>query len=82
MATDRAVADPKPKKFGEQLLVGPAAPYFIDGQQRFTRLEAAFRLFTGEDKGGEELCCYLDLSVQEDDERRRDTRLFVSYAGK
>lgn len=75
------LADPKPKKFGKQLLAGPTAAYLIDGQQRLTSLEAAFALFSGEDKGGAELRCYLDLSVQED-ERRRDTRLFVSYAGK
>lgn len=73
--------DPKPKKFGRQLFAGPSAAYLIDGQQRLTSLEAAFGLFTGEDKGGAELRCYLDLSIRED-ERRRDTRLFVSYAGK
>jgi hypothetical protein len=77
----RMRADPKLKKFGTQRLTGPAAAYLIDGQQRLTSLEAAFGLFSGEDKGGAELRCYLDLSVQED-ERRRDTRLFVSYAGK
>ena len=76
-----ALVDPKPKRFGRQLLAGPSAAYLIDGQQRLTSLEAAFGLFTGEDKGGAELRCYLNLSIQED-ERRRDTRLFVSYAGK
>ena len=76
-----SVADAKPKKFGRQLFAGPSTAYLIDGQQRLTSLEAAFGLFTAEDKGGAELRCYLDLSIQED-ERRRDTRLFVSYAGK
>jgi hypothetical protein len=60
-----ALADPKPKKFGRQLLSGSSAAYLIDGQQRLTSLEAAFGLFTGEDKGGAELRCYLDLSMQE-----------------
>ena len=75
------LADPKQKKFERQLLAGPSAAYLIDGQQRLTSLEAAFGLFAVEDKGGAELRCYLDLSIQED-ERRRDTHLFVSYAGK
>jgi hypothetical protein len=75
-----ALADPKPKRFGQQRLGGPSAAYLIDGQQRLTSLEAAFGLFSGEDRGGGELRCYLDLSLQSD-ERRRDTRLFVSYGG-
>jgi hypothetical protein len=53
--------------------------YLIDGQQRLTSLEAAFGLYTGEDKRGAELRCYLDLAAS--DERRRDTRSFVSHAG-
>ena len=53
----------------------------IDGQQRLTSLEAAFGLYTGEDRHGSELRCYLDLAAV-NDESARDTRLFVSYAGK
>src|SRR5262245_43206558 len=46
--------------------------YLIDGQQRLTSLEAAYGLFTGEDKRGEELRCFLDLAAT-DAERARDT---------
>ena len=53
----------------------------IDGQQRLTSLEAAFGFYTGEDRHGSELRCYLDLAAA-NDESARDTRLFVSYAGK
>jgi hypothetical protein len=74
-------ADPKSKAFGRVKLSGPSSVYLIDGQQRLTSLEAAFGLFSGEDKRGDELQCYLDLSVQQD-ERKRDTRLFVSRAGR
>ena len=72
--------DPKPKMFEPR--IGPEFKgYLIDGQQRLTSLEAAFGLYTGEDKGGVALRCYLDLDVT-DVERRRDTRLFVSYGGR
>lgn len=54
--------------------------YLIDGQQRLTSLEAAFDLYSGEDKDGSELRCFLDLAAP-DEERARDTRLFVSYGG-
>jgi hypothetical protein len=73
--------DQKPKAYRRQRTFAAASAYLIDGQQRLTSLEAAFGLFSGEDKRGAELRCYLDLS-REPGERRRDTRLFVSYAGK
>jgi hypothetical protein len=44
-------------------------------------LEAAFGLFSGEDKNGDELRCYLDLAAGEED-RGRDTKLFVTFSGK
>jgi len=72
--------DPKPKAFGKFKIEGQFVGYLIDGQQRLTSLEAAFGLYSGEDKRGDELRCYLDLSANEAD-RRRDTRLFVSYGG-
>lgn len=72
--------DPKPKAFGDLPSTGEFRGYLIDGQQRLTSLEAAFGLYTGEDKRGAELRCYLDLLAPEA-ERRRDTRLFVTYAG-
>ncbi len=75
--------DPKRKAFGSLKIQGPSAVYLIDGQQRLTSLEAAFGFYSGEDKGGAELECYLDLSAKEkEDEGARDTRLFVSRAGK
>jgi hypothetical protein len=37
-------------------------------------------LYSGEDKRGAELRCYVDLRALDTD-RGRDTRLFVSYAG-
>ena len=77
--------DYKPKAFGKfatlkqrRTLFGG---YLIDGQQRLTSLEAAFGFYTGEDRHGSELRCYLDLAAA-NDESARDTRLFVSYAGK
>lgn len=73
--------DPKPKAHGEQRIAAEFAGYLIDGQQRLTSLEAAFGLYSGEDKRGEELRCFLDLAAL-DAERRRNTRLFASYAGK
>lgn len=72
--------DPKSKAFGNNQFLVPAHAYLIDGQQRLTSLEAAFGLFAGEDKAGQELICYLDLAVT-DIERARDTKLFVSYGG-
>ena len=73
--------DPKPKALGKQRIVRAFGGYLIDGQQRLTSLEAAFGLYTGEDRHGSELRCYLDLAAA-NDESARDTRLFVSYAGK
>jgi hypothetical protein len=75
------LADPKAKAYSRQKMAAAPSAYLIDGQQRLTSLEAAFGLFSGEDKRGTELRCYLDLSRQAG-ERKRDTRLFVSYAGK
>jgi hypothetical protein len=69
----------KQKAFGKQTPASKFEGYLIDGQQRLTSLEAAFSLFTGEDKNGEELRCFLDLDAA--DEKRRITNLFVSYAG-
>jgi hypothetical protein len=73
--------DAKRQKFG----VGQVSPefkgYLIDGQQRLTSLEAAFDIFTGEDRGGLELRCYLDLAAT-NVERGRNTKFFVSYGGK
>ena len=54
--------------------------YLIDDQQRLTSLEAAFGLYTGEDRNGLVLRCFLDLAAS-DIEGARDTRLFASYAG-
>ncbi len=73
------VIDPKQKALGKHLIESEFVGYLIDGQQRLTSLEAAFGLYTGEDRGAE-LRCYLDLKAPEA-ERARDTRLFVSYAG-
>ena len=75
-----AAFDPKPTKFGVRHNADFLG-YLIDGQQRLTSLEAAFGLYTGADKGGVELRCFLDLSAT-NVERRRDTRLFVSHGGK
>jgi hypothetical protein len=72
--------DPKKKALGEQLVAAEFVGYLIDGQQRLTSLEAAFNLYAGEDKDGSELRCFLDLAAP-DEERARDTRLFVSYGG-
>ena len=72
--------DPKDKAHGAQVIASEFVGYLIDGQQRLTSLEAAFDLYSGEDKDGSELRCYLDLAAP-DDQRARDTRLFVSYAG-
>jgi len=69
--------DSKDKKKIRAEFVG----YLIDGQQRLTSLEAVFGLYTGEDRNGAELQCYLDLGAP-DDEFARDTLLFVTYAGK
>jgi hypothetical protein len=73
------VIDPKQKALGKHRIESEFVGYLIDGQQRLTSLEAAFGLYTGEDRGAE-LRCYLDLKAPEA-ERARDTRLFVSYAG-
>jgi hypothetical protein len=75
-----ATLDPKPKGFGEIRIGNEFIGYLIDGQQRLTSLEAAFGLYSGADKRGDELRCYLDLTANDDD-RGRDTRLFVSYRG-
>ncbi|HWF85630.1 MAG TPA: DUF262 domain-containing protein [Vicinamibacterales bacterium] len=74
--------DPKPKKFGEgtQVINAEFSGYLIDGQQRLTSLEAAYSLYSGEDRDGLELRCYLDLAATNAD-RVRDTKLFVSYGG-
>jgi hypothetical protein len=72
--------DAKPKGGGLQRIEAPFVGYLIDGQQRLTSLEAAYHLFTGDDKRGAELRCYLDLAAS-DGTRVRDTRLFVTYAG-
>jgi hypothetical protein len=75
--------DPKPRAFrpADSFVVSPEFwGYLIDGQQRLTSLEAACGLYTGEDRGGIALRCYLDLAATSVD-RRRDTRLFVSYGG-
>ncbi len=72
--------DPKPKGVGEQHIEAVFVGYLIDGQQRLTSLEAAYDLFTADDKYGAELRCFLDLAAA-DGARRRDTRLFVTYAG-
>lgn len=72
--------DPKHKAIGEQQITAEFVGYLIDGQQRLTSLEAAFNLFSGEDKDGSELRCFLDLAAP-DEERGRNTRLFVSYGG-
>jgi hypothetical protein len=77
-----ATLDPRPKAFGQTRIIGVEfVGYLIDGQQRLTSLEAAFGLYSGEDKGGAELACFLDLEVS-DAERGRDTRVFVSYGGR
>lgn len=74
--------DPKPKRFGEGQVINPEFwGYLIDGQQRLTSLEAAYGLYTAADKGGVALRCYLDLAATNAD-RRRDTKLFVSYGGR
>lgn len=73
-------SDAKPKAFGGQAFSPEFVGYLIDGQQRLTSLEAAYGLYTGEDKGGVELRCYLDLAASEV-ERGRNTRIFVSHAG-
>jgi hypothetical protein len=72
--------DPKPTRFGDGRISPEFWGYLIDGQQRLTSLEAAYGLYSGEDRGGQELRCYLDLTAT-DVVRRRDTRLFVSYGG-
>jgi len=72
--------DPRPKAIGTTQIGPQFVGYLIDGQQRLTSLEAAFGLYSGEDKRGDELRCYLDLATL-DSERRRDTRLFVTYSG-
>ena len=77
-----AALDPKPKhlKSGQQVAGAEFWGYLIDGQQRLTSLEAAYALYSGEDRNGVELRCYVDLAAT-NVERRRDTRLFVSYGG-
>src|SRR5436190_21033580 len=43
----------KPKAIGSTIRLGPQfVGYLIDGQQRLTSLEAAFGLFSGEDRWG------------------------------
>jgi hypothetical protein len=72
--------DPKPKAHAPSRVGATFVGYLIDGQQRLTSLEAAFGLYSGGDRDGDALRCYLDLAALEDGQRR-DTRLFVSYAG-
>jgi len=72
--------DPKPKRLGAIPIGSAFEGYLIDGQQRLTSLEAAYGLYTGEDKNGAELRCYLDLAASDTDQTR-DTRLFVSHWG-
>ena len=73
--------DAKPKGLGVKDIITRAFEgYLIDGQQRLTSLEAAFGLYAGEDKHGDELRCYLDLAASDTD-RSRDTCLFVSHGG-
>lgn len=72
--------DPKPKAVGKIHYGAEFDGYLIDGQQRLTSLEAAYGLYSGEDKLGDELRCYLDLNASEIN-TGRDTRLFVSYGG-
>lgn len=75
---DDTEVEDQSKAFGQQHRSGDSVENFlIDGQQRLTSLEVAFKLFTGEDKDGEELRCFLDLKA--DEERRAVSRLFVSY---
>jgi hypothetical protein len=66
--------DAKPKTLGAQTFSPVFEGYLIDGQQRLTSLEAAYGLYSGEDKRGVELRCYLDLAAS-DVEKGRDTRL-------
>lgn len=75
--------DPKPKRFvgTGPIVYAEFSGYLIDGQQRLTSLEAGFHLYSGEDKNGVELRCYLDLRASRN-EQRRDTRLFVTYGGR
>ena len=79
VASDAGKVDKKAKAFGNQRIETQFEGYLIDGQQRLTSLEAAFGLFTGEDKRGDALRCYLDLGARDDGERRI-TPLFVTYA--
>ena len=73
--------DPKQKAFrANKRFSAEPHSYLIDGQQRLTGLEGAFGFYSGEDKRGEELRCYLDLAAS-DGPKARDTRLFVSYSG-
>jgi len=57
--------DAKPKGGGLQRIEASFVGYLIDGQQRLTSLEAAYHLFTGDDKRGAELRCYLDLAASD-----------------
>src|SRR5262245_36897859 len=72
-----ALRDPKPKTHGGNRIAPEFKGYLLDGQQRLTSLEAAYAFFSGQDKRGDELRCYLDL-LATDGERRRNTRLFVT----
>ena len=78
-----ATLDPKPAGFRTSVtrISAEFSGYLIDGQQRLTSLEAASGWYSGEDKHGVELRCYLDLAATNVD-RRRDTKLFVSYGGR
>src|SRR5512145_3034124 len=63
--------DPKHKAFGkQQQIAAEFVGYLIDGQQRLTSLEAAFGLYSGLDRRGDELRCYLDLAASEADRGR------------
>lgn len=73
--------DPRPKAFGGNNKISQFfSGYLIDGQQRLTSLEAAFGLFSGQDKRGDLLRSYLDLGAT-DLKAKRVTRLFVTFAG-
>ena len=74
------LVDKKAKAFGSQFVESEFKGYLIDGQQRLTSLEAAFGLYTGEDKCGDALRCYLDLGARAD-RSSTVTRIFVNYAG-
>ena len=76
--------DAKPKAHGQQRIAAEFVGYLIDGQQRLTSLEAAFGLYTGEDKYGAALRCYLYLVADHDLRRKTEEilRLIPSWDAK